>query len=204
MIRSLKDWKVLVGLLLAYLLISISFDYKQQVFWYLYTATMLVLISITIMNEKIEDKTANTKHMLIGVISGIGLYLIVAAGNLIFGILPGNFDKIVATLYDRFSPEWFWQYLALIFIIAPGEELFWRGFIQKRFMNNMGTFSSIFASAALYAGAFIFTDYPILIIMAFVSGIFWGLLYVWKRSIPLLIVSHLLFDLLLLIFFPLS
>lgn len=204
MIKSLKDWKVLVGLLLAYLLISISFDYKQQVFWYLYTATMLVLISITIMNEKIADKAVNTKHMIIGIISGVGLYLIVVTGNWIFAILPGNFDKIVATLYDRFSPEWFWTYLALIFIIAPGEELFWRGFIQKRIMNNMGIYSSVFTSAALYAGAFIFTDYPILIITAFVSGIFWGFLYVWKRSIPLLIVSHLLFDLLLLIFFPLS
>jgi membrane protease YdiL (CAAX protease family) len=37
---------------------------------------------------------------------------------------------------------------------------------------------------------------------AFCGGIFWGSLYIWRKSIPLLIISHLIFDLLFIVFFP--
>ena len=39
--------------------------------------------------------------------------------------------------------------LVLMFIIIPGEEIFWRGFIQKRLMNYMNIKVAILLSVLL-------------------------------------------------------
>jgi hypothetical protein len=93
--------------------------------------------------------------------------------------------------------------LVLLFIIIPGEEIFWRGFVLKRLLNWLDAGSAVLAAAVLNAGAFYFTGFPVLMMAAFASGLLWGWLYIWKKSIPLVIVSHLTFNLLLLIIFPL-
>ncbi|MBS4203976.1 CPBP family intramembrane metalloprotease [Bacillus sp. FJAT-49754] len=201
--KSMIDIKLLAGIFLAYLLIYITFDGKQ-VFWYLYTATMLFLISFTIINEKIDDEAPTKQYFLYGILSGALLYVLFFVGSWIFSFIPGTFDNQVSKIYVKFKLEWVWHYLVLIFVIIPGEEIFWRGFILKRLMRYMNTAFAIFIGASLNAAAFCFSGYPILIVAAFVSGIAWGILYAWKRSIPLLIISHLMFDLLLLVIFPLS
>ncbi len=202
--RYLKDWKLIGGLLLAYSLIFITFDYKHQVFWYLYTATMLFLISVTIISEKIDKQISTKQAILFGLPSGILLYFIFVFGHYLLSFLPMNTLKQVRALYDYFSLDWLWQYLVLILIIIPGEEFFWRGFVLKRLMNYAKPILAVIMAAILNALAFSFTGYFLLILAAFFSGLIWGMLYVWKRSLPLLIISHLIFDLLLFILFPLA
>ncbi|MCR2820916.1 CPBP family intramembrane glutamic endopeptidase [Lederbergia panacisoli] len=201
--KNFFDWKLVIGFILAFVLIYITFESKQ-VFWYLYTATMLFLISFAIINEKLDDEVSTKQYISIGVLSGVALFLLFAAGDWVLSFLPKTFSIQVSKLYSRFSLEWIWHYFVLFFIIIPGEEIFWRGFILKRLMGKMSIGKAILASALINAIAFCLSGYFILIIAAFVSGLVWGILYVWKRSMPLLIVSHLVFDLLLLILFPLS
>ncbi|MCJ8006069.1 lysostaphin resistance A-like protein [Lederbergia wuyishanensis] len=201
--KNIIDWKLVIGFLMALFLIYLSFESKQ-VFWYLYTATMLFLISFAIINEKLDDEVSTIQYLSIGILSGVALYLLFAAGNWLISFLPKSFNSQVAKLYTRFSLEWIWHYFVLFLIIIPGEEIFWRGFILKRLMKKMSILKAILASAFLNAIAFCLTGYFILIVAAFVSGLVWGILYAWKRSMPLLIVSHLVFDILLLVFFPLS
>ncbi|MBS4217946.1 CPBP family intramembrane metalloprotease [Bacillus sp. FJAT-49711] len=197
------DWKLVSGFILAFVFIYLTFESKQ-VFWYLYTATMLFLISFAIINEKLDDEASTKQYISIGVLSGIALFLLFAAGDWIISYFPKTFSIQVSKLYTRFSLEWIWHYFVLFFIIIPGEEIFWRGFILKRLMRKMRIGNAILASALFNAIAFSLSGYFILIIAAFISGLVWGILYAWKRSMPLLIVSHLVFDLLLLIIFPLS
>ncbi|MBS4207809.1 CPBP family intramembrane glutamic endopeptidase [Bacillus sp. FJAT-50079] len=200
--KIITDYKLLGGIFFAYLLIYVSFDSKQ-VFWYLYTASMLFLISITIVNEKIDDE-ANTKlNFLYGIVSGVALYVLFFVGDWLLAFMPTSLSKQIPKIYSHFSLEWIWHYLVLFFIIVPGEEIFWRGFIQKKLMRYMNVKLAIILSAALNASAFIFSGYTVLIIAAFISGLAWGCLYAWKRSMPLLIISHLTFNLLLMIFLPL-
>ncbi|MBS4198754.1 CPBP family intramembrane metalloprotease [Bacillus sp. FJAT-49732] len=201
--NKIIDWKLVIGFLLAFFLIYISFESKQ-VFWYLYTATMLFLISFAIINEKLDDEVSTRQYLSIGILSGVALFLLFAAGDWLISFLPKGFNSQVSKLYTRFSLEWIWHYFVLFLIIIPGEEIFWRGFVLKRLMKKMSIGKAILASAFINAIAFCLTGYLILTIAAFVSGLVWGVLYAWKRSMPLLIVSHLIFDLLLLIIFPLS
>ncbi|HEY4552293.1 MAG TPA: CPBP family intramembrane glutamic endopeptidase [Bacillaceae bacterium] len=197
------DFKLIGGLFFSYLLIYVAFG-ERQVFWYLYTAAMLFLISYTIINEKMEDDIPASQYLSLGLLTGAALYAVFFAGDLVLSVLPGSWNKMADNVYAHFQLEWFWHYLVLIFVIVPGEEIFWRGFILKRILAYTGPFKAAFAAAILNASAYFFTGYPILIIAGFFSGLVWGCLYVWKKSIPLLIISHVTFDLLLLVFLPLN
>lgn len=201
--KGFSDYKLIGGILLAYILIYVSFDNKG-VFWYLYTATMLFLISISIISEKMADEASAPKYFIFGLLSGISLYIVFFTGDWLFSLLPGSLDKQINKIYSLFSFKWIWHYLVLFFIIIPGEEIFWRGFVQNKLMRYMNMKKAILVTASLNAAAFISSEFTVLIIAAFVSGIVWGGLYVWKRSMPLIIISHLIFDLLLLIIWPLG
>jgi uncharacterized protein len=61
----------------------------------------------------------------------------------------------------------------------------------------------VIASSLMYASVSLYSGEWILVLAAVISGLFWGSLYIWKRSIPLVIVSHLVFDLFIFILFPL-
>lgn len=69
-------------------------------------------------------------------------------------------------------------------------------------MNLMNDKFAILISALLNASVFLYADLPIMMIAAFVGSLFWGILYAKKRDLSMLILSHLIFDLLLLVIFP--
>lgn len=202
--KIFTDWKLLLSLILIFFVIYISFEYKSQVFWYLYTASMLLAMGIAIMNETMDNEKSTDQNIYLGFFSGILLYGIVFIGYKLLPFLPQSYMKELTKLYDLFSPEWFWQYIALIFIIAPGEELFWRGFVFKRLLGRVSKILALFLAAIFNAGAYVLTGYSLLVVAGFVSGLFWGTLYLWKKSMPLLVISHIIFSLLLLAIFPLS
>lgn len=197
------DFKLAGGVFLAYLLVFVAFD-RTDVFWYLYTAAILFLISYSIIHEPLDDEAPTKQYITYGVISGIALYVLFFVGDWVLGIIPNPLSEQVDSVYTHFSFEFFWHYLVLIFIMIPGEEIFWRGFVLKKLLVWLNPIGAIFAGALLNGAAFYFTGYFILVIAAFVSGLVWGWLYIWKRSIRLVILSHLTFNLLLLILFPLQ
>lgn len=200
-IRKL-DFQILTGFTLAHILLFFTF-YDQRVFWYMFTATMLILISYSIMKEHIDDVVPLSIYLTYGLISGLLLFGLFWLGNLLFEFLHIPIQKDISRLYKLFSPTLFWHYLTLMLIAVPGEEIFWRGFIQKRLFHYMGYGGSVIITSLMYASVNLYTGEWILVFATFISGLFWGTLYIWKRSIPLVIVSHLVFDLFIFILFPL-
>ncbi len=95
--------------------------------------------------------------------------------------------KQVTLLYKYYAPDLLWHYLVLILIAVPGEEIFWRGFIQKRIMSFASNGKSILISSFMYASVHLYSNQPMLAFAALVGGFFWGWLYAWRRSIPLVI-----------------
>ena len=81
-------------------------------------------------------------------------------------------------------------FLLLLFVTGPGEEIFWRGFLQDRFMRRWGNFPGFLITTSIYAGVHLFSWNLMLIMAAFVAGAFWGLLYLWKRDLLIQIISH--------------
>lgn len=204
-LKWLKDARLIFGFILAHLLLYFTFNEKDVVFWYIFAASMLFLISYSIFNEEAEKKMSFFSYLIYGVISGVFLYGLFWMGNfLIDAFNLSTLAKEVSSLYRKLSPETIWQYFFMLAIIIPGEEIFWRGFIQKRLKKTTSIVASIIISAVMYASVQFYSGTMILPFAALVSGLFWGLLYTWKRSIQLVIVSHLVFNLLLLVILPLN
>ncbi|WLR53692.1 type II CAAX endopeptidase family protein [Mesobacillus subterraneus] len=203
----MKNWmadrRLILGILIAHLLLFFTFEDKD-VFWYIFTASMLVLISYSIIHEEIEDNTSTLTYLTVGVASGLGLFGFFWLGSFLIEMLNLPIANQISRLYSRFSPELFWHYLVLVLILAPGEEIFWRGFIQKRLSKYFSMKVSIGLSVMLYASVHFYSGEFILVLAAIIAGLAWSTLYAWKRSLPLVIVSHIVFDLLLFVFIPLS
>lgn len=200
--KWMADRRLILGILIAHLLLFFTFEDKT-VFWYIFTASMLVLISYSIIHEEVEDNASTLSYFSVGIASGLGLFGIFWLGSSLIDLLNLPFSSQISRLYSRFSPEIFWQYLVLVLIIAPGEEIFWRGFIQKRLNKHFSVKMSIGLSVFLYASVHLYSGEFILVIAAIIAGLAWSILYAWKRSLPLVIVSHIVFDLLLFVFIPL-
>lgn len=196
------DKPLIIGFILAHILLFFTFQ-EKNIFWYIFTASMLFLIGFSILNEEIDDHLSFIKYLFLGILSGSLLYGIFYIGNILLSELNLPFAKEVTKLYKQLSPTTIWHHIVLILIIIPGEEIFWRGFIQKRLAKILPIHISILIASLMYASVNIYSNTYILPFVAILTGIYWGYLYHWKKSLPLVIVSHLIFDFLLLVLFPL-
>ncbi|MCI2253282.1 CPBP family intramembrane metalloprotease [Domibacillus sp. PGB-M46] len=198
-----KDWRFILGVAAAYILLYVTF-LDKDIFWYIYTAATLFFISISIISEPIDDQQNTNRFMLYGILSGVVLYALFAAGYALLKLMPVSAEEHVSSIYALFSPVFIWHYIVLVLIIIPGEELFFRGFIQKRLGRYMNKWAAMVTAALFYASVFVFSGEWLWMMAAFCGGLFWGSLYIWRKSIPMLIISHLIFDLLFVVFLPLA
>jgi len=90
----------------------------------------------------------------------------------------------------------------MTFIIGPGEELFWRGFLQRRFQIEKGPFQGFLLATLLYTGVHIGSGNVMLVLAAGICGLFWGFLYLRTGSLLLNVVSHTAWDMAIFLFFP--
>ncbi|MEN6468975.1 MAG: CPBP family intramembrane glutamic endopeptidase [Smithella sp.] len=81
-------------------------------------------------------------------------------------------------------------FLLLLFVTGPGEEIFWRGFLQERLMDRYGNPVGFILTTFIYGSIHIFSLNFMLTMAAYVAGAFWGALYLWKRDLTVVIVSH--------------
>ncbi|WP_338469990.1 type II CAAX endopeptidase family protein [Niallia sp. XMNu-256] len=199
--KIIVDYRILIGFIIAHILMYLTFQDKAT-FWYMFTGAMLILISYSILNEKADVHTTFIKNTFYGILSGFVLFFIFLLGNLTIEFFNIPLKREITGLYRYFAPSSFWHYLILFLVIVPGEEIFWRGFIQKRLERKHDVRFAIILSTILYASIQIYSGYIIHIIAALFGGIFWGALYSWKRSIRINIISHIVFSVCLFILFP--
>lgn len=199
--KFFQDPRILIGFIIAHVLLFFSF-HDRAIFWYIFSGSVLVLIAYSTFQEEVDDEVSFIQFILLGSISGFLLYFVFRAGIWGMEILQLPIDTSIKNLYNWYAPSFFWQYLALVLVAAPGEELFWRGFIQKRLSKYLNPVVSILSASILYASVHIYSGSFLLVLSAFISGFVWGYLYVLKKSMPLVIVSHIIFDLLIFIILP--
>ncbi|WP_338451874.1 type II CAAX endopeptidase family protein [Niallia oryzisoli] len=195
------DYRILFGLIIAHFFMYITFQDKA-IFWYMFTATMLILMSFSILNEKSDQEAAFFSYTLYGILTGLILFALFWTGNFFIQFFHLPFKQEISRLYSSFAPKQIWHYIVLLLFIVPGEELFWRGFMQKRLSKFMSVKYSILLASVLYASVQIYSGIFIHILAALFAGIFWGALYAWKKSLSLVVVSHLTFDILIFILYP--
>jgi len=139
----------------------------------------------------------------IGILSALGLYVVFYLGNmasrLIFPFAAHNIENVYAFKVGAAPMR---IALLMAFIIGPGEELFWRGFLQRRFQMERGPFQGFLVATLLYTGVHIASGNVMLVLAAGVCGLFWGFLYLRTGSLLLNVVSHTVWDMAIFLFFP--
>lgn len=192
--------RLIVALVLSHILLFLSFFLLNDIFWPLFTVSLLLLGSFSF--SYVKWRKLSFAQLIIGIGSGGLLYLIFYVGKvLMLYMFPQSITQVEA-LYQLVAPDQTWHYYSLILIIIPGEELFWRGFVQTQ-LRTIHIKYPILLAALLYMSAHIYAGAFLLLIAAVLAGIVWGYLYNRTENMIVPLLSHLVFDLFLLVFFPL-
>lgn len=146
-----------------------------------------------------------------------------SAGRLLLGVAAGGV-MIVATyllypVFTRVAPFLAQDTAALYaaFRAAPpvlatllllpvilGEELVWRGVVQRALTERWGAWLGCVSAALLYALAHAPLGSPVLAMAALLCGFAWGALRLASRTLVPALVAHILWDLFVLLFLPLD
>lgn len=197
---------IAICVIFAAVLWFIIFVVKPLNFW----ASMLCGIILLLMTAALFDRAffkigkLKPRYIIIGIISAVLLYGVFYVGNYLSAFIIPLKDEQIANVYmNRNGTNPYFIFAALLLVIGPGEELFWRGFVQKKLSERYGL-KSIFIAAVLYAVVHVVTLNLMLIIAALVCGLFWGGLYYREKSLYPVIVSHALWDITVFLLLPFS
>lgn len=201
-----KNKLIISSLIIAAILWFVIFVLKPFNFWIEMCVSILILVILALFSEKnlISFRDIKLRYILIGIISAIILYFVFYAGNIISGYLFPFKDAQISSVYsNRAQGSSLFIGVLLLFIIGPGEEIYWRGFIQKNLAKKFGENKGYIVAALLYAGVHIITFNFMLVIAALVCGIYWGWIYKKEKSLVPIIISHAIWDFTVFVLFPL-
>ncbi len=164
------------------------------------SVTIICLYSLIWQRPKFR---LNRKNILTGILSAAVLYGLFALGNLLAPyIIPGAGTQVGGIYGLGTGTDRIYIFLLLCFITGPGEEIFWRGFLQENLMQRFGDLRGLVMGTLIYGGVHLFSMNLMLILAAWTAGAFWGALYLWKRDLGLVIVSHSLWSAFIFAVFP--
>jgi uncharacterized protein len=179
-------------------------------FWWWMSASLVILITAGILIDAdyvpslIRDaKSQPVRKIIMGLGAALFLFAVFYIGNELsrrLFMFAGNDINAIYGFKGGAAPIRILVLMALI--IGPGEELFWRGFLQKRFSKHFGTVAGYGIATVLYAGVHVASGNVMLVLAAMVCGVFWGFLYYRYNSMIINIVSHTVWDIAVFLIFP--
>ena len=177
-----------IGLAIAFGLFGLTFRGQRERFWERMTLTGFVLGTMALGNDaELRGLRFRQRDVALGLLSAAGLYAIFHAGDRMARAVMPSGSKEIGDIYALRSLRPKSEIAArLATVIGPAEELFWRGFVQRR-IGAPG-------AAIAYGGAHLVTGNATLIGAATIAGIYWGLLRAIGVSMPALITSHVAWD----------
>jgi uncharacterized protein len=188
--------RALVGITLATPIWAFVFRSKRANFWLRMTIGAGSLGSYALWARPEQRKELPTlKDAVVGAASAGGLYVIFQVGDrLARRIMPAGSEEI-ASVYELrgIAPTPLITAL-LVGVIAPSEELFWRGLVQRSFMDRFGPLRGTLATGAAYGAVHLVTGNLTLTGAAATAGLYWGTEYAVQPRLGPLLVSHILWD----------
>ncbi|HAS81347.1 MAG TPA: hypothetical protein DCS43_01390 [Verrucomicrobia bacterium] len=216
MIREAKNRRMLwcAGLVLvAFGLFAYLFLWADDTFWSVLAISVAALCSAAIVVEpegmraalRLGSPRSPLTVLLLGAGSAAFLYGVFALGNLAArGLFPFGAAEIDAVYHQGGeTPRWIVASLLLL-IVGPGEELFWRGYVQRRLSVATGPTSGLILAVLAYTGVHLATGNFTLILAAAVCGAFWSLLYWRTGSLWINIISHALWAAAIFVWWPMQ
>lgn len=181
-------------------------------FWWWMSVNVTVLVFFGLYSDRSymsllrrDLRDGVVKKIGLGILSAVLLYAVFFVGNevsrLVFPFAGAEISEVYGFKQNAAVMR---IVLLMIFFIGPGEELFWRGYLQRRWQDRFGKIGGYGLAAVLYTLVHVPSGNVMLILSAGVCGLFWGFLYLRYESIFLVCVSHTLWDLLIFVFFTLG
>ena len=191
---------VIAGLVLAAVAWGALFGLGRADFWSRAAVAGLAIggYAVVVQRAELEDLLHPTVvDVAIGVAAAGGLYGVFWAGNVILRRWLPAVAAQVENLYDVRSvrrPARL-PIAAVLLVVGPCEELFWRGLVQER--------AGFAVALAGYAAVHLWERKAVLVLAAVVGGAFWGALFSWRGTLVAPLVSHALWDLAVVVWRPL-
>jgi membrane protease YdiL (CAAX protease family) len=177
-------------------------------FWLKLTFSACLLAVIGLGYSRREMKTLfafRMRHLWVGIGSALVLYGIFWVGreaaNLLFSFAPGQIASVYQTKTQLDAAL---IGLLLLFLMGPAEEIYWRGFVQRRLAERYGAKAGFWWAAAAYTLIHITSWNFMLLVAAGVCGLYWGFLYQREQNLIPVIVSHSLWDVMIFVLFPMA
>ncbi|MFN8358505.1 MAG: type II CAAX endopeptidase family protein [Candidatus Kapaibacterium sp.] len=179
-----------------------------QYFWYAMTFSTVFLSCFSLYTQRRELAKIfafQWKFVWIGILHAVILYGMSRLGVYIFshffdGVMP-QIESIYQTR-TQLSPAIIAP--LLFFLIAPAEEIFWRGFVHHKLMEKYGVTQGTIIGICLYSGVHIWALNPMLLLAALVLGVHWSLMYRRFHSIIPGIISHAIWDTAIFVLLPVT
>ena len=184
-------------------------------FWYMMTASAVILISLSVTSRPLflsvhgldglyQRRRDLTKAFLYGIGIAVVLWLVFWIGDKLSQMMFQFARPQVDTIYGMKGDTSKWYIcVSLLMLIGPAEEIFWRGYVQRRLMDVMGKNWGLIVATLIYTLIHIWSFNFMLVMAAMVVGMAWGWLYRLDRRLLLpLIISHALWDAAAFVIFP--
>lgn len=149
-------------------------------FWYTMTCSALTLTTLSTVwcREWLKDLRFSPRAVAAGLSIAFVLWWVFWTGDKVsqwmFDFARGQVDMIYS-MKGRTPPAVIG--VLLLLVIGPAEEIFWRGFIQRRMMARWGANAGLVAATACYTLVHLPSLNFMLIVAAGVVGGCWGLIY---------------------------
>ena len=198
--------RLYLGLGMAAALWGVVFAVRPLNFWAEVAVATLLVAAFALYFGRDELRAAfayRAGMLMAGVGGAIFLYAIFVIGSWASRqILPFASDQVASIYAIRdTAPRWV-VVAVLAAIIAPCEEIFWRGYVQSTLAFNLGDARGWLLMAAAYALVHVWSWNLMLVGSALVCGLFWGLLFYRLKSLVPCIISHVLWDLAVFVYYP--
>jgi len=184
-----------IGITAASALWTVAFSRKQR-FWETMAAGVGSLGAFALYaNPELRKTRFRPRDIAVGLGTAAGLYGVFQVGDRVARrVVPGGAADIEDIYLRRRLADRRFIALALALLIAPGEELFWRGLVNSYLAQELGPVRGNALGATAYGAVHLVTRNFTLFGAAGMAGAAWSLQWLFEGRMASQVVSHVAWD----------
>ena len=190
----------------AALTFAATFRGPRDRFWHRMTVGSMLLGTIAMVAEPRNRRPRlSAADAILGIGSAGVLYAIFHVGDRVARVVLPRGSREIEEIYALRGTRPALEIAArLAAIIGPAEEIFWRGFVQRRLMALFGRWPGTALATGVYAGVHMPSGNLTLIGAAGTAGAFWSGMYALGFPLAAIVVSHVAWDIWIFLVAPTS